>query len=430
MDFLGSMDNPAPLHGKPAGIDTKIVGNFAVIGYVEDGEIGEFANLEGTDLFFAAESVSGVDGGGGDGFGGRHAELIAGQGEDHGHAKGGAGTWIVVGGQSDDGAGRDEFAGRGVFLQAEMKITAREERGDGAGFGQSGNIRGVDLLEMIATDSAELDGKLGGTGTRELLGMETRREAVLLSDGEDFFGLPAGEGTAIAEYVAKFGELGGGDFGDERFGEESDVLGDTRRCAAVVFRDDMSAEEGGDDVERLGSSEFLVQAKDFEFARDVEAVAAFSFECGGAVSGEPLECQEGAGFEGVGSSGAKFFDGIENAAAFASNFFVGGAANFEFVFFGAASGVDEVGVGVDEAGKDDATGEVEFLGGGRFRQRFDFGAGSDGGDEAVAEEKCTVFDEAEIGQGGAAARAAAAEREQLRDAGDEEGVVQGPDSVT
>ncbi len=47
---------------------------------------------------------------------GGHAQLSAGERENHGHADGGAGAGIVVGGQGDDGAGVDQFARGGVLL--------------------------------------------------------------------------------------------------------------------------------------------------------------------------------------------------------------------------------------------------------------------------------------------------------------------------
>lgn len=60
-------------------IHTEIIGNFAVIIHIERGEVGELANFERADAIVASERIRGVDGGGGDGFGGRHAHLGASQ---------------------------------------------------------------------------------------------------------------------------------------------------------------------------------------------------------------------------------------------------------------------------------------------------------------------------------------------------------------
>ena len=100
-------DDFAALDGHPATVHTKIIGNFAIILHFEDGEIGLFAGFEGTDVFLTAKSICGVDGRGGDGFGGSHAKLCAGKRENHGHADGGTGAGIVVGGECDDSAGVD-----------------------------------------------------------------------------------------------------------------------------------------------------------------------------------------------------------------------------------------------------------------------------------------------------------------------------------
>ena len=56
----------------------KIIRDFAVVGHVERGEVGVFANLERAGPVMNAERVGGIDGGCGDGFRGSHAELIAG----------------------------------------------------------------------------------------------------------------------------------------------------------------------------------------------------------------------------------------------------------------------------------------------------------------------------------------------------------------
>ena len=88
-------------------VHAKIVRNFTIVGYIEDGEVCEFANFERADAIVATKGIGGVDRGGGDGFGGRHAHLIAGEGENHGHGESGTGAWVEVGGESDDGSGID-----------------------------------------------------------------------------------------------------------------------------------------------------------------------------------------------------------------------------------------------------------------------------------------------------------------------------------
>ncbi len=72
------VDYGAAFHGEAAKIHTKIIRDFAVVGHVKGGDVGIFANVERADAIVLAQGVSGIDGGGGDGFRGGHAHLGAG----------------------------------------------------------------------------------------------------------------------------------------------------------------------------------------------------------------------------------------------------------------------------------------------------------------------------------------------------------------
>ncbi len=108
-----------------------------------------------------------------------------------------------------------------------------------------------------------------------------------------------------------------------------------------------------------------------------------------------------------------------DAAAFAGYFFVAGAGVALFVFGSAAGGENQVRVGIDEAGENDATGEIEFFGAARGAEFFDAAAGADGGYAVFADEDGAVADDTEFAEGFAAAGNWAAESQQLRAAGDQ-----------
>src|ERR1700693_4858013 len=116
----------------------------------------------------------------------------------------------------------------------------------------------------------------------------------------------------------------------------------------------MGAEKRGDNFQRLIAVQFALEGEDSELAGDVQAVAALGFDGGGAIGGEFFKEGESALFQGIVGGGAHPFYGVEDASAFAGNFFVTSALNLEFVFFSAAGSVDQVSMRVDEAGKDDA----------------------------------------------------------------------------
>lgn len=104
----------------------------------------------------------------------------------------------------------------------------------------------------------------------------------------------------------------------------------------------------------------------------------------------------------------------------------GGALEAGFVFVETGGAVDEVGVGVDEAGNDNVAGGVEDFGGAGGGEVFDAGGGADLEEAAVLDEHGGVGDDAEFVHVAAAARGGRpAESEELADAADEERAAHG-----
>ena len=163
------------------------------------------------------------------------------------------------------------------------------------------------------------------------------------------------------------------------------------------------------DVDRLFLMQFGLEREDFAFAFPVEAVAAFGFDGGRAVGAEVAKIFQRTAFQ-VGRGGsAKFFYAVADAAARMRDFFIRGAGDAHFVFRGAALGKNEVGVGIDEAGENDASAEIQFFGAAGSRKLFDFFAGADGDDPVFVEDHGTVADDAEIFERFAAAGCGAAQ---------------------
>ena len=76
--------------------------------------------------------------------------------------------------------------------------------------------------------------------------------------------------------------------------------------------------------------------------------------------------------------------------------------------------------------QDNATAKIESLGSGCFRQGFDFRARPDRCDLAITHQQRSIFDDGQICERRAAARAAAAQRQELRCARNEQRIRQGP----
>ena len=133
----------------------------------------------------------------------------------------------------------------------------------------------------------------------------------------------------------------------------------------------------------------------FQFAGEVETVAGFGFNGGCAVGGHFVErCQDMIGelFDG------RFADAANagaDAATSGCDFFVVRTGDALFEVDQARCGEDGVGVGVDEAGKDDLAGAVDFFGG-PWRVGAEFVGGADGSDFSVLDKDSTIGDDAEV----------------------------------
>lgn len=106
------------------------------------------------------------------------------------------------------------------------------------------------------------------------------------------------------------------------------------------------------------------------------------------------------------------------------NFLVTCPLNPQFIFLGAAGGVDQMSVRIHKAGQDDAAGGIKFVSLAREGMSFDVVSRTDSHDEAIAHEQRAIFYDAEVGKGFATARATTANGQQLRSACNEGGVVQ------
>src|SRR5580693_3376343 len=235
------VDDGAAFHGEGAKIHTKIIRDFAVVGHVKGGDVRILANFQGAGAIVRAQRIGGVNRGGGDGFGGRHAHLRARQRQNHGHAERGAGAGIEIGREAHDGAGIDQLARRAVITQAEMEAAAGQQCADDVRECERANVRGVDFFQVVGAGRLQFDGETGRACVCELLGMDARDQASGASGGEDLARLRDGECAAIAENVAKFGEAGHRYRGNPAIHQQLYV---GFRTATIFPRNHMRAEKG------------------------------------------------------------------------------------------------------------------------------------------------------------------------------------------
>ncbi len=125
----------------------------------------------------------------------------------------------------------------------------------------------------------------------------------------------------------------------------------------------------------------------------------------------------------------RFSDRRADSAARARDLFVRFSGNALLVFVRAARGENQVRVRIDEAGKNHAAAEIELFGAARLLQALDAAARADRRDAIAVDEQRAIANQAQFREGSSAARDGAAQREQLRAAGNQPvGHDSGPDT--
>lgn len=162
----------------------------------------------------------------------------------------------------------------------------------------------------------------------------------------------------------------------------------------------------------------------FEFAFQIEAVAALGLEGRCSVFGEASEIGQGSCLKALDGSGAQSSNTGKNAAAGFGDLLVGGASDAALVLIGARLGEDKMRVRIDESGKNDSAAEVEGFGVPSERLAFHSFSRADGGDAAAFDDQCAIADHSHLSEGAASARRRARESKKLRAAGDESRVGQ------
>ena len=176
--------------------------------------------------------------------------------------------------------------------------------------------------------------------------MDAKAEAVLLRRGEHGAGFVDGEGVIVAERVAVARQAGGGDFGDQLFGNRADVF-----AAAIgeFRRDGVRGQQSGNDACGAFFIEPREHAQHAQFCVAIETVAGLGFESGRAAAQHPVAMAARGGEQFVFACGTGQLDGAQNAAAGRGDLLIGGAGNALLEFVGAVAGKDEMRMRIDKA---------------------------------------------------------------------------------
>ena len=235
-------------HSEAAKVHAKIIRDFAVVGHVKGGQVCILANFKRADAIVHAQRVGGINRGGCDGFGGRHAHLRAGERQNHGHAQRGTCAGIEVGGDADYRTGLDQLARGCVMLQSQMKTAAWQQSGHDVGKAQRADVFTIDFFQVIDARGLQLDGEADCSSMRQLFGMNARDQTAGASGHQNPPRLRNRESTAIAVNITEFSESGSRDRGDPPAHENIYV---SIRAAAKFRRNDVRSQKCCMDIQGM-----------------------------------------------------------------------------------------------------------------------------------------------------------------------------------
>ena len=195
-----------------------------------------------------------------------------------------------------------------------------------------------------------------------------------------------------------FGSHGGDHFLDDPV----DVFAPAIHALAKVERDLVGAEEGRDDAERERGGEASHDAQCLELVVQGEPVPRLDLHRRDAGGSEAHEARRGEREELVLTARAQIAHGGVDAPAPSRDLQVVDAGRAQLLLLAPCTAEDRMGVRVDEARREHATGAVDDRGVGVRRTQLR--GGSDRGDETIANEEGAVRHDAGVAQLDADAR--------------------------
>ncbi len=223
----------------------------------------------------------------------------------------------------------------------------------------------------------------------KLLGMQLDRQAKRLGMLEDARHFLDREGDALAEPVDRV---------DQPFGMALVHAGDDHFvdiAGAVVLefrRQSVGGEPGGDDMHRARLADAARDPQHLQFGGDVEPVAGLDLQRGDAFGKQRIDARQRQRQKLFLARLAGVANRRQDAAAGPRDLLVAGAFKAHLEFAGAVAAIDDVGVAVDQAGRDHApikvAGRRIAPGGGQI------GVGADPGNGAAVDDDRGALDEA------------------------------------
>ena len=244
------------------------------------------------------------------------------------------------------------------------------------------------VFQMIGGERAKARGERRAAQVRELIGVQLDRQAMASRGLEHARDLGGRERDLLAEGIDRVGEAPPRDLGQHLVADEVQIA---RPVVRGPGRQSVGAEEGRPDLDPGLATE---PAGDFQHAQlglEIEAVARLDLDRGHAVRAQGLEATPRALLERLGAGGPGRPDGAGDAAARARDRLVGDALEALLELGRTVAREHEVGVAVDQAGRQPAAPAVDQEAGVPMRQ---LGLGADPGDPAALDRERALCDRA------------------------------------
>ena len=239
------------------------------------------------------------------------------------------------------------------------RTTATTGRPDDAAAARA-SIPALDGVARWSADSAlDLGGQLRALGWGELVGVEPGSHPVGLGREQDPPALVGAEHATLAEHIGEAGPALGGDPRQLLVDEMADVGLGRIPPLAELGRDGVGTEPGRQDVDRSLVAELVGHLEEPELGPQVEAVAGLGLDRRDPVSEHLVEPATTVGEQVVGGGRPGRRDRRQDPAAGGQDLEIAGAPLAQLELALTRSGEQQVGVRIDQPGRDQPAGRVD-----------------------------------------------------------------------
>ena len=296
-----------------------------------------------------AQRLRRVHGDAGQRLGHRQLEQRAGHVDHQQQAQAGRGAGVVVGA---DGHRHTRLAqrvnGRQVRV-AQRVIGAGQQHGHAAGGLHRRDAARAEVLQVVARQRAVFGRQCGAVHVAELLGMQLDGQAHHLGRLEDALGLRPREADALAKHIDGIDQPFARQLGHHAIANLVDVA---VGAALELGRQRVGAKKGGLHRHAEVAPQPPRHAQLLALVLCGQAVTALDLDGAHAFGQQGLQARRGGGKQLVLAGLARGLHGADDAAAGARDLLVAGAVEPQRELMRALAAVDEVGVAVDQPGRD------------------------------------------------------------------------------